>query len=417
MTNIGFACLAIGVEHSNYKTIRKEYLTDEKLKEIISYNLDSLENIIDYNIKNNIKMFRISSDLIPFGSSPINKLNWDIIFQDKFKSIAKKIKLGNIRVSMHPGQYTVLNSPNKEIVNRAIDDLNYHRKILELLETNFSSKLILHIGGVYGDKVIASNRFVENFSKLNDNIKKRLVIENDDRSFNIVDVLKISEQINIPVIFDNLHHEINPPDIYKTDQEWINLCKLTFKVEDGRQKIHYSEQDVSKKMGAHSKTINPDKFLIWYKAINREDIDIMLEVKDKNISAIKISDCLNSNIKISKLENSWAKYKYSVLEYSPQTYFLIRELLKDKENIDPLLFYKMIDDALDSEISLNNQINALDHVWGYLKSNINQKHLYLLKLDRAKKGSLSVSSIKKYLHKLALKAENNYLLESYYFSI
>ncbi|MDY0277538.1 MAG: UV DNA damage repair endonuclease UvsE [Acholeplasma sp.] len=417
MTNIGFPCLAIGVEHSNYKTIRKEYLTDEKLKEIISYNLDSLENIIDYNIKNNIKMFRISSDLIPFGSSPINKLNWDIIFQDKFKSIAKKIKKGNIRVSMHPGQYTVLNSPDKEIVNRAIDDLNYHGKILELLETDFSSKLILHIGGVYGDKVIASNRFVENFSKLNDNIKKRLVIENDDRSFNIVDVLKISEQINIPVIFDNLHHEINPPDIYKTDQEWINLCKLTFKIEDGRQKIHYSEQDVSKKMGAHSKTINPDKFLIWYKAINREDIDIMLEVKDKNISAIKISDCLNSNIKISKLENSWAKYKYSILEYSPQTYFLIRELLKDKVNINPLLFYKMIDDALDSEISLNNQINALDHVWGYFKSNINQKHLYLLKLDRAKKGSLSVSSIKKYLHKLALKAENKYLLESYYFSI
>lgn len=416
MTNIGFACLANGVDHSDYKTIRKANLTDEKLKDIISYNLDSLENIINYNIKNNIKLFRISSDLIPFGSSPVNKINWEIIFKDKFKTIANKIKLGNIRVSMHPGQYTVLNSPNDEVVKRAIADLDYHAKILELLETDFSSKLVLHIGGIYGDKDSAIKRFIKNFSRLSDNVRKRLVIENDDRSFNILDVLKIGEQINIPVIFDNLHHEINPPQIKKTDHEWINLCKLTFKSEDGRQKIHYSQQDVSKQIGAHSKTINPKKFLTWFKTINSENIDIMLEVKDKNISAIKISDCLNSELRISKLENSWAKYKYSVLEYNPQTYFLIRELLKDKENIQPLVFYEMIDNALESKTSINNQLNALNHVWGYFKANTIEKQRYLLKLEKLMKGRLSIKTVKNYLYELALKFENDYLLESYYFS-
>lgn len=416
MTNIGFACLANGVDHSDYKTIRKANLTDEKLKDIISYNLDSLENIINYNIKNNIKLFRISSDLIPFGSSPVNKINWEIIFKDKFKTIANKIKLGNIRVSMHPGQYTVLNSPNDEVVKRAIADLDYHAKILELLETDFSSKLVLHTGGIYGDKDSAIKRFIKNFSRLSDNVRKRLVIENDDRSFNILDVLKIGEQINIPVIFDNLHHEINPPQIKKTDHEWINLCKLTFKSEDGRQKIHYSQQDVSKQIGAHSKTINPKKFLTWFKTINSENIDIMLEVKDKNISAIKISDCLNSELRISKLENSWAKYKYSVLEYNPQTYFLIRELLKDKENIQPLVFYEMIDNALESKTSINNQLNALNHVWGYFKANTIEKQRYLLKLEKLMKGRLSIKTVKNYLYELALKFENDYLLESYYFS-
>lgn len=416
MTNIGFACLANGVDHSDYKTIRKANLTDEKLKDIISYNLDSLENIINYNIKNNIKLFRISSDLIPFGSSPVNKINWESIFRDKFKVIADKIKLGNIRVSMHPGQYTVLNSPNDEVVKRAIADLDYHAKILELLETDFSSKLVLHTGGIYGDKDSAIKRFIKNFSRLSDNVRKRLVIENDDRSFNILDVLKIGEQINIPVIFDNLHHEINPPQIKKTDHEWINLCKLTFKSEDGRQKIHYSQQDVSKQIGAHSKTINPKKFLTWFKTINSENIDIMLEVKDKNISAIKISDCLNSELRISKLENSWAKYKYSVLEYNPQTYFLIRELLKDKENIQPLVFYEMIDNALESKTSINNQLNALNHVWGYFKANTIEKQRYLLKLEKLMKGRLSIKTVKNYLYELALKFENDYLLESYYFS-
>lgn len=416
MTNIGFACLANGLKHSDYKTIRKANLTDEKLKDIISYNLDSLKNIINYNIKNNIKLFRISSDLIPFGSSPVNKINWETIFRDKFKVIADKIKFGNIRVSMHPGQYTVLNSPNDEVVKRAIADLDYHAKILELLETDFSSKLVLHIGGIYGDKDGAIKRFIKNFSRLSDNVRKRLVIENDDRSFNILDVLKIGEQINIPVIFDNLHHEINPPQIKKTDQEWINLCKLTFKSEDGRQKIHYSQQDVSKQIGAHSKTINPEKFLTWFKTINSENIDIMLEVKDKNISAIKISDCLNSELRISKLENSWAKYKYSVLEYNPQTYFLIRELLKDKENIQPLVFYEMIDNALESKTSINNQLNALNHVWGYFKANTIEKQRYLLKLEKLMKGRLSIKAVKNYLYELALKFENDYLLESYYFS-
>lgn len=416
MINIGFACLANGLKHSDYKIIRKANLTDEKVKDIISYNLDSLENIINYNIKNNIKLFRISSDLIPFGSSPVNKINWESIFRDKFKVIADKIKFGNIRVSMHPGQYTVLNSPNDEVVKRAIADLDYHAKILELLETDFSSKLVLHIGGIYGDKDSAIKRFIKNFSRLSDNVRKRLVIENDDRSFNILDVLKIGEQINIPVIFDNLHHEINPPQIKKTDHEWINLCKLTFKSEDGRQKIHYSQQDVSKQIGAHSKTINPEKFLTWFKTINSENIDIMLEVKDKNISAIKISDCLNSELRISKLENSWAKYKHSVLEYNPQTYFLIRELLKDKENIQPLVFYEMIDNALESKTLINNQLNALNHVWGYFKADKIEKQRYLLKLEKLMKGRLSIKTVKNYLYELALKFENDYLLESYYFS-
>lgn len=415
--NVGFACLSIGVYQNDYKTIRKDNITDDKLIEIIQYNLDSLENIIDYNIKNNIKLFRISSDLIPFGSSPLNSLEWWEIFKDKFDLIAEKIKKYHIRVSMHPGQYTVLNSPYEEVVDRSINDLIYHAKVLEALKTDSTSKIILHIGGVYGDKLTAKKRFITNYLRLPQNVKNRLVIENDERSYHILDVLEISETANIPVIFDNLHHKINPPKIHKTDQEWINLCKHTFHETDGIQKVHYSEQDPLKQTGAHSKTINPESFLKWFKSIDRQDIDIMLEVKDKNVSAIKIKDCTNRNLKAKDLENAWAKYKYSVLEYSPKTYFQIREMLKDKMNLDPVLFYSLIDNSFTQPLTLNNQINAIDHVWGYFKTNSKEKEIYLKKLEKLKQATLTVKSMKKYLFGLAISTKINYLLESYYFEL
>ncbi len=112
--SIGYACLTIGVPDTNLKSCTAKSLTEEKLLEIISYNLKSLKNIIEYNIKNNIKLFRISSDLIPFGSSHLNQLSWWNIFSQEFAEIGRKIMDNDIRVSMHPGQYTVLNSPNDD---------------------------------------------------------------------------------------------------------------------------------------------------------------------------------------------------------------------------------------------------------------------------------------------------------------
>lgn len=86
----------------------------------------------------------------------------------------------DIRVSMHPGQYTVLNSPNDDVVKRAIEDLNYHVKVLDNFGVGENHKIILHIGGVYNDKEQAINRFADNYKRLNDQVRERLVIENDE---------------------------------------------------------------------------------------------------------------------------------------------------------------------------------------------------------------------------------------------
>lgn len=225
--NIGYACLTIGVPYTNYKSCMLKNANEENLLQLISYNLNSLENVIDYNIKNNIKLFRISSDIIPFGSNPINNIKWWQVFSYKLSNIGKKIKNSGMRVSMHPGQYTVLNSPKEEVAKKAIEDLNYHAKFLESLSMGIDGKIVLHIGGVYNDKNESIKRFIKNYNSLDNLVKQRLVIENDDKSYNINDVLEIAESINVPVVFDNLHNQVNPSNKNGSDYCWINKCKKT----------------------------------------------------------------------------------------------------------------------------------------------------------------------------------------------
>lgn len=293
--SIGYACHVIGVPNTNMRRCLLKNASESKLLEITSYNLSSFENIIEYNIQNHINLFRISSDLIPFGSSEINNLPWWSIFEDTLSRIGDKIQKSNIRVSMHPGQYTVLNSPNNDVVTKCIADLNYHAKVLDSLGTGTKSKIVLHIGGIYNNKNQAITRFLVNYQMLDDAVKSRLVIENDDKSYNISDVLDIGDCLNIPVIFDNLHHKINGNDKQVSEFYWVDKCKQTWKDKDGNQKIHYSQQNPLKNPGSHSESIEINEFLQFYEKVDRKDIDIMLEVKDKNLSAVKCISYLKKN--------------------------------------------------------------------------------------------------------------------------
>lgn len=415
--SIGYACLTIGVLGTNLKSCVLRNVNEEKLLDLISRNLNSLENIIDYNIKNNIKLFRISSDLIPFGSNPVNNISWWGVFSEKFQKIGAKIKENGMRVSMHPGQYTVLNSPSLDVVNRAIDDLKYHTRVLDSLGVGKEHKIVLHIGGIYNDKNQAINRFIDNYNNLEESIKQRLVIENDDKSYNINDVLEIGTKLNIPVIFDNLHNYINSSEEEKSPIDWINECKKTWKTKDGYQKIHYSQQNIIKKPGSHSKSININKFIGFYECLGRNDIDIMLEVKDKNLSAVKCINCTSIDKDIKVLEIEWSKYKYKVLESSPTDYAKIRNLFKDKNNYPVIEFYNLIENAMETEITTGNAINAALHIWCYLKKNASEKEKmsFMKIVDEYKNGITSISKIKNSLWRMATKYNEEYLFQSYYF--
>lgn len=416
--SIGYACLTVGVPNTGFKTCRKANATEEKLKELIHFNLNSLEKLIDYNIKNNIKLFRISSDIIPFGSSPVNTLAWWELFKPQFEQIGSKIKSSGMRVSMHPGQYTVLNSPDEDVVSRAVEDLNYHTRFLDNLGVGPAHKIILHIGGVYQEKEKAMERFVKTYQTLlSDAIKKRLVIENDDRSYTVSEVLTISQATGAPVIYDNLHNAINTSDVTKDDAYWIELTRKTWKVEDGRQKIHYSQQSPMNRIGAHTQTIAIDPFLDFYHQVSREDLDIMLEVKDKNLSAVKCIIATTEQPHINLLEKEWSLYKYSVLERSPKLYDGIRQLLKDKSSFPVLDFYRLLDQAIVMEVTTGTAVNAASHVYGYFKKDATEKEKagFLKQLEKVEQANGSIKALKKILWNLAVLYNQPYLLQSYYF--
>ena len=144
--SIGYACLTVGVQNTGIKGCLLKNANEEKLAELIRYNLTSLKNIIDYNDANDVLLFRISSDIIPFGSSPANTLQWRSVFKEDLSILGNSIREAGIRVSMHPGQYTVLNSPDRQVAERAVDDLAYHSSFINSLEVDFTNKIILHIG-------------------------------------------------------------------------------------------------------------------------------------------------------------------------------------------------------------------------------------------------------------------------------
>lgn len=411
---IGYACLVMGVNKVNFKSCQLKKLNNERLKTIIKHNLEVLERIIDYNIENDIKLFRITSDLIPFGSSPVNNINWWDQFQKEFLLIGEKIKTSKMRVSMHPGQYTIINSLSQEVVNRAIDDLKYHARVLESLGLDNKHKIILHLGGVYNDKKEAMKRFINNFYLIDEKIRKRIVIENDDKLYNINEVLEIGHTLNIPVVFDILHHEVLPSNDEKKFKEWIDECRKTWKKEDGIPKIHYSQQDKEKKPGAHSKTIDLKTFLTFVSKID-EDIDIMLEVKDKNLSTIK---CLNGiNHYPERLKIEWNKYKYKVLECDALIYEKINLLLSNDDQYPVVEFYHLIDEALSKPIDINNAITSAFLLWNNLENIVTdkEKNRFLKNVDDVKNGKISINRFKKFIWILTNKYNRQEIIKSYYF--
>lgn len=417
---IGYACLTVGVPDTQIKTTRKANASSERLIALIEHNLAAMDKMLDYNIQQGIKMYRISSDIIPFASDlETNPLDWVTLFSEQFQALSKKIHDHGLRVSMHPGQYTVLNSPDEGVVERAMADLDYHTRFLDALDLDKRNKIILHIGGVYGEKEAAKERFVTNYETLRPAVKNRLIIENDDRLYTIADVLELSQRTGAPVVYDNLHNACHPSDSQVSDAEWIRQAKKTWSEEEGPMKVHYSQQKENSRPGAHTSTIYIQPFMAFYEEIAPLEVDIMLEVKDKNLSAVKAHLAVQTPGQMKDLEKEWARYKYAVLAHSQKHYQAIRSLLKDKSTYPVLEFYSLIEEALDIQPDKQVEINALDHIWGHVskQASAQEKERYQVMKEEWLSDHIKTSRLKNWLRRLAEKYEEHYLLQSLYFDL
>lgn len=280
---IGYPCINTVLDCSSARTFRLASYSERRLIETVAANLACLERIIDYNKTRNILFFRITSDLVPFASHPICKTDWVKFFRSDFENIGKKIRGYNMRVSMHPDQFVLLNSPKREVVHNSIAELEYHAKVLNLMNLDRSAKIQIHVGGVYGEKKMAVSRFIDEFRKLSSDIRLRLVIENDERLYSLSDCLSIHYVTNIPILLDVFHHSILDGGITFSDS--LDLSRSTWTEEDGIPIVDYSTQEKGTRKGRHAQTIDLDHFNSFLMKSRPYDFDIMLEIKDKEKSA------------------------------------------------------------------------------------------------------------------------------------
>ena len=290
---IGYPCINHSIGKKTVSTFRLSSYTEEKFIQCVNYNLATLVEILKFNIANNFMFFRISSDMIPFASHPICKFDWKEHFKSNIIKIGQLIKDHNIRISMHPDQFVLINSKSQEIVINSIRELEYHTDLLDLMKLDYSAKVQIHIGGVYGDKEKAKKQFISNYKNLlSANIKKRLVIENDDHLYNLKDCIDIHEYIGIPILFDVFHHicfNNNLPlhiALQLSNNTW-NHSK------DGIMMIDYSNQELNQRKGKHSHTLDIKQFEKFILSVSNLDFDIILEIKDKEISAKKAIEVIN----------------------------------------------------------------------------------------------------------------------------
>jgi UV DNA damage endonuclease len=177
-----------------------------------------------------------------------------------------------------------------------VRELQYHADVLDAMELDISHKIQIHVGGVYGEKEKSMNRFIKRYKGLDHRIRKRLVIENDHRSFTLGDCLAISKKVGIPVLFDFFHHQLKSSgeDLI----EALELSKRTWKKKDGIPMVDYSSQHPEKSRQSHAEEIDIRDFKEFISRSRLHDMDIMLEIKDKEKSALKA-------LKLVKNENRY----------------------------------------------------------------------------------------------------------------
>ena len=294
--NLGYACINTVLSENKITTNRTmrrktfdakgiEYVSDLALA-----NVKDLKTYIQWNNEMKIKLFRLSSQIFPWSDEYNIK---DLKDYDEIASIMLEVgkiaKDAGQRLTMHPGPYNCLASPTKKVVEKTIRELNFHSEQFNMMGYDPSpyNKINIHVGGAYGDKELTLNRFCDNFELLNDDTKKRLVVENDDspNEYSVKDLVNgVHLRIGIPITFDYFHHKFNTGGL--TEEEALIVASATWP-EGVTQCCHYSESrqkeqlDESIRPQAHSDLI--------YEKIQTYGLepDIVIEAKLKEQAIFK----------------------------------------------------------------------------------------------------------------------------------
>ena len=261
-------------------------------KDLSIYNVSDITKLVDWNLENNIYVLRLSSDMFPHSANPRCD-GYDLEYCDtELKHVGQYCRDRNVRITFHPGQFNVIATPNSIIFGNTLNELQHHADILDRMEMNQDSVMVIHGGGVYGDKPKTIARWCENFQKLPENVRRRLVLENCEKNFNIEDCLHVSKITGVPVVFDTHHFEcyklLHPEEVFKEAHQYMLAILTTWRKRGIKPKFHVSEQG-SGRVGHHSDYIETiPQYLLDIPKKYHTKIDIMIEAKMKEQAILRL---------------------------------------------------------------------------------------------------------------------------------
>jgi len=294
MGNLGYACINMTLGKKGITTnrgmIKRTFL--EKgipyASELSIQNVRDLIEIIKWNEQNDIKFFRVSSNVFPWSSEyPLSSLPHYERIKNLLAGAGNLVDKYGHRITSHPGPFNVLVSPNENVVKNTITDLSIHGEVFDMMGLSRTpyNKLNIHCNGVYGDKQSAMDRFCKNFERLPESVQTRLTVENDDKAsmYSVKDLMYIHERIGIPIVFDYHHHKFCTGGL--TEEEALKLAASTWG--DIKPVVHYSE---SKSLHENNESIKPQAHSDYIsETINTYglDVDVMVEAKAKELTILE----------------------------------------------------------------------------------------------------------------------------------
>ena len=293
---LGYACINSTLQAAGGITtnrgMRQKTFNERGLpyvSELALQNVKDLENIVKWNEEMGIKLFRMSSDLFPWMTFYEFEQLPDYPMIDVYlKNIGALADKYGQRLTFHPSHFNALGSPNPTVVEKAINELNKHGEIMDImgLSATVYNKINIHVGGAYGDKEATLKRWIKSYYLLDDSTQKRLTIENDDKAnmYSVKELYKgISEQCGVPIVFDYYHHKFCTGGL--SEQEALELAVSTWP-KDITPCCHYSESrrkehlDESIRAQAHS-----DRIVDAIQTYGL-DIDVVVEAKHKELAVL-----------------------------------------------------------------------------------------------------------------------------------
>ncbi len=280
---------------SNLSKIENEDARSQRLNLLARSNIQNTTRLLLHNEAHDIKVFRITSRLIPLATHPLTQnWEWQKEVEQELDSLGELVRKLRCRISAHPDHYTVLNSPREEVLQTSIRDLEYHHQIFAGMGLGPEAKLVLHVGGAYSNKSKSQRIFIDNYHELPHYIRNRITLENDDKIYTVRDVLGICEELGIPMVLDVHHHLCNNEN--DDIGNYLTAIFDTWNKQSLPPKIHVSSPRNISNLRSHADNVNPimvAEFLMRAKACHR-DLDVMIEAKHKDLALFNLMQALKT---------------------------------------------------------------------------------------------------------------------------